>query len=103
MSAAANIVPHESARNWAFLWNSLKYFEYLWKKCLVTLIKHIREHYELKNYRSTTLLNDAHREKALSNKTSALSKSMSMDIWVVGTLNQLFIKIPFTETKFLKR
>ena len=34
---------------------------------------------------------DTHRKKRLSNKTLALSKSMNMDIWVVGTSNQLFI------------
>ena len=34
-------------------------------------------------------LKDTHREKALSNKTSILPKSMNMGIWVVGTPNQL--------------
>ena len=33
-------------------------------------------------------LKDIHREKSPSNKTPALTKSMSTDIWVVGTLNQ---------------
>ena len=33
----------------------------------------------------------AYREKALSKKTTALIKSMNIDIWVVGTSNQLFI------------
>ena len=42
-----------------------------------------------------TPLKDMHREKALSNKTQAFKKSITMDIWVNGTLNQLFI------TKFL--
>ena len=31
------------------------------------------------------LLKGTHREKAPSNKTPTLSKSMNMDIWVVGT------------------
>ena len=31
------------------------------------------------------------REKAPSNKTQALAKSMNMGIWVVGASNQLFI------------
>ena len=31
-------------------------------------------------------------EKAPSNKTPALAKSMNMDIWIVGTLNQLLIR-----------
>ena len=35
---------------------------------------------------------DTHREKALSNKTPALKKSMNMGIWVAGTSNQLFIR-----------
>ena len=35
---------------------------------------------------------DTHREKAPSNKTLALTKSRNMDIWVVGTSNQLFIR-----------
>ena len=34
-------------------------------------------------------LKDTHREKALSNKTSILPKSMNMGIWVAGTPNQL--------------
>ena len=33
---------------------------------------------------------DSQRENALSNKTQALTKSLNMDIWVVGTVNQLF-------------
>ena len=37
-------------------------------------------------------LKDTHREKALSNKTPALTKSRHMGIWVVGTSNQLFIR-----------
>ena len=35
---------------------------------------------------------DTHREKALSNKTTAFTTSMNMDIWVVGTSHQLFIR-----------
>ena len=37
-------------------------------------------------------LKDTHRVKALSNKTPTLTESMNMDIWVVGTLNKLFIR-----------
>ena len=38
------------------------------------------------------VLKDTHRKKKTpSNKTSTLSKSMNMDIWVVGTSNQLFL------------
>ena len=36
------------------------------------------------------VLKDTHREKALSNKTPALTKSTNMGIWVVGTTNQHF-------------
>ena len=46
---------------------------------------------------------DTHREKALSSKTRALSESMNMDIWVVGTSNQLFIVCSYTETKCSKK
>ena len=47
-------------------------------------------------------LEDTYREKASLNKTPALSKSMNIDIWVVGTSNQLFIRGSQTETKFSK-
>ena len=35
---------------------------------------------------------DTHREKVPSNKTPALTKSMNIGIWVVGTSNQGFIR-----------
>ena len=41
---------------------------------------------------------DTHREKASSNKIPALTKTIN--IWVVGTSNQLFIRGSYTETKF---
>ena len=51
---------------------------------------------QLKQYfadkRSFYHFKDAHREKATSNNISSLSKIMNMDIWVVGTSNQLFIQ-----------
>ena len=31
-------------------------------------------------------------KKTLSNETATLTKSTNMDIWVVGTTNQLFIR-----------
>ena len=37
-------------------------------------------------------MNDTHREKAPSNKTSTMTKSTNKGIWVVGTTNQLFIR-----------
>ena len=39
-----------------------------------------------------TLIKDTYREKARPIKTLAPTKSTNMGIWVVGTLNQLFIK-----------
>ena len=38
------------------------------------------------------LFKDTYREKALSNKTPVLAKSMNMCIWVIGTSNQPFIR-----------
>ena len=38
-----------------------------------------------------SLIKDTQREKVASNKTPVLTKSMNMDIWVVGTSNQIFI------------
>ena len=38
------------------------------------------------------LLKDTHIEKAPSSKTPPLPKSMKMDIWLVGTSSQLFIR-----------
>ena len=35
---------------------------------------------------------DTYREKALSNKTPALTKSTNMDNWVVGTSSQFFLR-----------
>ena len=37
-------------------------------------------------------IKDTHRVKVHSNKTPTLMKSMNMDIWVVGTSNQLFMR-----------
>ena len=34
-----------------------------------------------------SLFKDTQREKAPSNKTPALTKSLNMDIWVIGTSN----------------
>ena len=40
----------------------------------------------------TSTIKDTHREKALSNKTLALTKSTNMVVWVADTSNQLFIR-----------
>ena len=44
-------------------------------------------------------IKDTHWQKAPSNKTPALTKSMDMDIWVVRTSNQLFLRDSQAETK----
>ena len=49
------------------------------------------------------LLKDTNREKAPSNETQALTGSMNMDILVVGTLNQLFVRGSYTEVKLWKK
>ena len=40
----------------------------------------------------STSFNDTHREKAPSNETRALTKSMDMDIWVVATSSHFFVR-----------
>ena len=49
------------------------------------------------------LFKDTHGENTPSNKTKTLTKTMSIRIWVVGILNQLFIKGSYTEIKFKKK
>ena len=44
-------------------------------------------------------VNDTHREKTSSDKTPELTKSMNMEIWVVGPSNQPVIRGSYTETK----
>ena len=41
---------------------------------------------------SVVVFKDTHREKAPSNKTPALKKSMNVGVWAVSTLSQLFIR-----------
>ena len=48
---------------------------------------------QLNSYSVSSALKDTHREKAPSNETPALTKSMNMDIWVAGTSNQLFVEV----------
>ena len=38
------------------------------------------------------ILKVTHREKAISNKLPSLTKSINVGIWVVGTINQLFMR-----------
>ena len=42
-------------------------------------------------------LKDTHREKTPSNKTQELTKSLNMNIWVLGALNQLFVRGCYTQ------
>ena len=46
------------------------------------------------------LFKDTQGGKAPSSQTPAIVKSTNMDIWVVGTLNQVFIRGIKTETEF---
>ena len=50
-----------------------------------------------------TQAKDTHREKASLNMTTLLTKSMNMDIWVVGTSNQPFLGDSYSEKKFSKK
>ena len=49
------------------------------------------------------ILKDNYRENAPSSKTKSLTKIINMNIWVIGTLKQLFIRGSYTEIKFSKR
>ena len=46
--------------------------------------------FNIKTKNRLNVLKDTNREKAPSNKTPALTKSTNMNIWLVGTSNQLF-------------
>ena len=48
-------------------------------------------------------LKETHRESALPNKTQEVTKSMNIEIWLNGTLNQLFKICYFTLLKFSKK
>ena len=49
------------------------------------------------------IVKNTHRENAPSNKTWELTKSMNMDTWIIGTLNQPFKKGSYTKLTFSKR
>ena len=49
-------------------------------------------------FNNETFLKDTHRENTPSKKTQALTKSINMGIWVIGSLNQL---TTYTEVGFL--
>ena len=65
----------------------------IWIKCYSLKIN-LEKLWKIGNSNPTNYLKDTHREKASSNKTPALTKSTNMDIGVVGTSNQLFIRGP---------
>ena len=49
------------------------------------------------------LSKNTHRKNTPSNKTQAVTKSMNVDLWVFGILNQLFITGSYNQTKFSKK
>ena len=51
------------------------------REILVNILKNS----ETCSFELTNCIEDTHGEKASSNKTPTLTKSMNMDIWVVGT------------------
>ena len=52
--------------------------------------------------KSPSYLKDTHRESMPSNKTQALTKSVNMENWLIGTLNQLFIWGSYIQFQFSK-
>ena len=44
-----------------------------------------------------------HRENTPSDKTEALTKNMNMYIWIICTLNQLYLRGSYTQIKFSKK
>ena len=49
------------------------------------------------------LLKDTHRESTPPNKTQAVTESINTDIWITGTVNQLFIRACYTKIIFYKK
>ena len=56
--------------------------------------KHLVKNNWKHGFHKEHLLKDTHWEKTPSNKTPMLTKSMNMDIWIVSTSNQLFLRDP---------
>ena len=59
--------------------------------------------YSLDYFFQKCSMKDAHRKQTPSNKTQALPKMTFKDIWVVGTLNLIFITGIYNEIKFSKK
>ena len=48
---------------------------------------------------NTVTIKDTQKEKTPPKKTQALTKNMNIDIWIVGTLSQLFIRGSYIQVK----
>lgn len=46
---------------------------------------------------------DTHKERKQWKKTQTFVKSMGIGIWVIGTLNQLFTRVSYTQIEFWKQ
>ena len=83
------------------------------KKRKMLILANLKESYIFSNYICVLCLylrtkfevsHISHREKASPNKTQALTKSMNMAIWAVGTLlNQLIVRSSYTKIQFSKK
>ena len=49
------------------------------------------------------VLKDTHKENTLSNKTQVLTKSMNINIWEFGILDQLCMRDSYTQIEFSKK
>ena len=51
----------------------------------------------------TLFQGDTRRKNAFTYKTQVITKSINMEIWVIGKLNQLFLRNSYTEINFSKK
>ena len=56
------------------------------------LLGHLHNHKVNLQKRKVSYIKDTHKEKAPSSKTPVLTKNMNMNIWVVSTSKQLFLR-----------
>ena len=49
------------------------------------------------------LLKDTYMKNTPSNKVETLRKSKNMEIWEIDTSNELYIRLSYTQNKFLKK
>ena len=66
------------------------------------LLGHLHNHKVNLQKRKVSYIKDTHREKAPSSKTPVLTKNMNMNIWVVSTSKQLFLRGSYTEINIQK-